>query len=400
MDAWQVTFVALFVGLAATLAAMTWLVQRQRSGRARDGLREWCLGLGLQVLAWPLFAVPVTVAGGAAQALASGLLLAGLAAMLRALLRGLQARPAPGVLPTGIVYLPPFALTLALSWPGQAPEQRIALFWGAALLTLLLGMRGPLRGIGRGRPWPERAVILIFGGAAVICLLRLLEQLIAPRSGPAFDASITVGQQLALAYFLVAPLFATFAFVLMQFERQQRWLEGLATEDALTGIHNRRAFVERAQRRLSRPDGDGLVALLMIDADGFKTVNDRHGHAVGDRVLAAVADAMRTSLRTYDIAGRLGGDEFCMLLMGVSPGEALQRAEALRRAVAAHPVRVDGDVVAVTLSIGIAHVRAGRETELDRLLAIADRRLYLAKRAGRNRVIDRDVEVAMPPTPA
>jgi len=68
--------------------------------------------------------------------------------------------------------------------------------------------------------------------------------------------------------------------------------------------------------------------------------------------------------------------------------------------VAAHPVRVDGDVVAVTLSIGIAHVRAGRETELDRLLAIADRRLYLAKRAGRNRVIDRDVEVAMPPTPA
>jgi len=397
LDAWQVTFLALFVVLAASLASMTWLVQRQRAGRAREGLREWTTGLALQAVAWPLFAVPATVAGGRVQALACAALVAGLAAMLRALLRSLHPRAARTRVPLAVVYAPAIALFLALLWPGLARETGIALFWAAALATLVLGMRGPLRDLGRGRPWPERAVILVFVGAAVVCTLRLAEQLGDPQTGASYDASITPAQRLALAYFLAAPVFATFAFLLLQLERQQRWLEGLAAEDALTGIHNRRAFFEQAQRRLSQRGGDGLAALLMIDADGFKAVNDLHGHAVGDRVLAAVAAAMRASLQAHDIAGRFGGDEFCMLLVGVSTGDAARRAEQLRSAVAAAPVRVDGVDARVTLSIGIAHLREGREADLDRLLAIADRRLYLAKRAGRDRVIDSDVEVEMAP---
>lgn len=134
----------------------------------------------------------------------------------------------------------------------------------------------------------------------------------------------------------------------------------------------------------------------MIDADSFKAINDRHGHAVGDRVLVAVAAAMRGCLQPDDIAGRFGGDEFCMLLMGVSAGDAAARAQAVRRAVAARPLRIDGIDVPVTLSIGIAHMREGRDPDLDRLLAIADRRLYLAKRTGRDRVIDHDVELDLP----
>ena len=144
------------------------------------------------------------------------------------------------------------------------------------------------------------------------------------------------------------------------------------------------------------PRDERLAALLMIDVDGFKPVNDRHGHAVGDRVLGVVAGALRAALQGRDIAGRFGGDEFCMLLVDVSPGEAGHRAERLRAAVAAQPVRVDGIEVPVTLSIGIAHARPGGDVDLDALLATADRRLYLAKRAGRDRVIDRDVEVELP----
>mgnify|MGYP002712455160 CR=1 FL=1 len=265
-------------------------------------------------------------------------------------------------------------------------------------LSLLLGLWVIARDRRRAsRNGAERVVIGIYIGAGVVCALRLLEQWQQPQSGPAFDAGITPAQQLALGYFLLAPVFATFAFVLAQLERQQRLLEGLAAADPLTGLDNRRAFFERVVRQLGiGPRDERLAALLMIDVDGFKPVNDRHGHAVGDRVLGVVAGALRAALQGRDIAGRFGGDEFCMLLVDVSPGEAGQRAERLRAAVAAQPVRVDGIEVPVTLSIGIAHARPGGDVDLDALLATADRRLYLAKRAGRDRVIDRDVEVELP----
>jgi len=398
LDAWHVTLLAMFVLLAVSLAAMTWLVLREQRLRERAGLREWTLGLALQTLAWPLFAVPTSVLGGTVQAIACALLVTGYAAMLRALLRSLPATPARTPLSWAVVYLPALVLLLVLLVPGQAPEARIAMFWATALLTVLLAVRAPLRRGGR-RPWPERALVVLFTGAALVCVYRLAEQGWNPQSGPTFGAGITPGQQLALAYFLVAPVFATFAFLLLQLERQQRWLEGLAAEDALTGVHNRRAFFELAQRRLARAHDDGLAALLMIDVDGFKAVNDAHGHAAGDGVLAGIATRLRAATRDGDVVGRFGGDEFCMLLTGGGIGDAAMRAERLRAQVAAHPPVIDGIATAVTLSIGIAHVREGRAPDLDALLAMADRRLYLAKRAGRNRVIDRDVEVALP-TPA
>lgn len=391
MDAWQISFLSLFVVLAASLAGMTWLVRRHGGARGRAGLREWTLGLALQALAWPLFAVPPTVAGGLVRALASGALVAGLAAMLRALLRSLHPRAARTRWPLGVVYVPALGLVVALSWPGLRPETAIALFWAATLATLLAGLRGPLRGLGRGRPWQERAMILIFLVAAVICALRLAEQLLQPQAGPAYDTSITPAQRLALAYFLAAPILATFAFLLSQLERQQRWLEGLAAEDALTGINNRRAFFEQAQRRLARP-GDGLAALLMIDVDGFKAVNDEHGHAAGDALLQALAGQLQASAGPGDLVGRFGGDEFCMLLVGLGPGDARARAEQLRARVA----RTASGAGAATLSIGIAHARADTPTEIGDLLALADRRLYLAKRTGRDRVIDSDAAVPAP----
>ncbi|WP_394002964.1 diguanylate cyclase [Luteimonas sp. WGS1318] len=396
MDPWRVTFLALFVLLCAALAALVWLVRRGERVRERPGLREWGFGLALQMFAWPLFAVPPSVLGGGVQALACGLLVAGHAALLRALARGLHDRGA--TTPSLAVYLPAVILPLAMLWPGTHAQQHIAMFWAAALLSLVLGLWAiGLRGRTQPRSGAERVVIGIYVGAGVVCVLRLLEQWQQPQSGPAFDAGITPAQQLALAYFLLAPVFATFAFVLAQLERQQRLLEGLAAADPLTGLDNRRAFFERVTRRLAvSPHDDALAALLMIDVDGFKPVNDRHGHAVGDRVLGVVAGALRAALQGDDIAGRFGGDEFCLLLVDVSPGEAGRRAERLRAAVAAHPVRVDGLQVPVTLSIGIAHARQGRDADLDGLLATADRRLYLAKRAGRDRVIDRDIEVELP----
>lgn len=395
MEPWRLTFLALFMLLCAALVAMVWLVRRGTRVRDRTGLREWSVGLGLQLLGWLLFAVPAQAWGGVVQALASGLLVAGHAALLRALARGLHARG--GTTPSLAVYLPGALLVPAMLWPGTTAPQHIAMFWLAALVALLVGLAPSLAGRNRPpRSGAERVIVGIYLGAGVVGVLRLAEQWVQPQSGPSFDASITPAQQLALAYFVLAPVFATFAFVLAQLERQQRVLEGLAAADPLTGLDNRRAFFEQVRQRLLEGEaGDALAALLMIDLDGFKPVNDRYGHVVGDRVLVGVADALRASLRADDVVGRFGGDEFCVLLARVSPGEATRRAEALRDVVAARPLRVDGVPVPLSLSIGIAHVREGRDADLDALLAIADRRLYLAKRAGRNRVIDHEVEVEM-----
>ncbi len=168
-----------------------------------------------------------------------------------------------------------------------------------------------------------------------------------------------------------------------------------AAQDPLTGIDNRRAFFIQAEAMGARETlGGRLVAWLMIDIDAFKTINDRHGHGVGDVILRQVADALRATLRGSDIAGCFGGDAFCALLFDVQPGEGTLRAERLRQRIEAQSVGGNGEVVMATVSIGVAHTRWDRRIDLDMLMATADRRLHAAKRGGRNRVVASDVDAA------
>lgn len=166
----------------------------------------------------------------------------------------------------------------------------------------------------------------------------------------------------------------------------ERQLELLATTDELTGLANRRRFVEIAERDLRRAARESTPAtLIMMDLDHFKSVNDRFGHAMGDRVLKAVTEACRAQLRTVDIFGRLGGEEFAVLLANIEPDRALEVAERMRVAAAQRELH-DGECsVAVTVSLGLAHAAPG-ET-LDSLLARADAALYAAKESGRDRTV-------------
>ena len=124
----------------------------------------------------------------------------------------------------------------------------------------------------------------------------------------------------------------------------------------------------------------------MLDIDRFKQVNDTHGHAIGDQVLRVVADRVRKSLRVIDIIGRLGGEEFAIVLPGASHESAVGTlAERIRHVVADEPIATDAGPVAVTISVGVASVRPGCE-DLHALLKAADAALYDAKRGGRNRV--------------
>jgi len=159
-------------------------------------------------------------------------------------------------------------------------------------------------------------------------------------------------------------------------------LRTLAHKDFLTGTLTRRAFTESAERLIQQLERSGeSAALLVLDIDHFKRVNDRFGHGLGDRVLKAVSSCCAELLRPIDLLGRLGGEEFAIVLTGVGVSTAMLGAERIRRAVEALEV----DRVRVTVSIGLTMSTA--DPVLDCWLAEADGLLYEAKNGGRNRCV-------------
>jgi len=170
-------------------------------------------------------------------------------------------------------------------------------------------------------------------------------------------------------------------------EDANRRLEELATTDVQTGLPNRRRFMEvlEAEFRRSRRYGTRL-ALAMVDVDRFKSFNDAHGHAFGDRVLAEVAKRLSAEARQTDIAARLAGDEFVILMPETSAEEALRAAERIREAVSKEPISDGERSMPATVSVGIATVPNGKADTPESLLKQADDAMYAAKEAGRNRV--------------
>jgi len=160
-----------------------------------------------------------------------------------------------------------------------------------------------------------------------------------------------------------------------------------AREDYLTGLANRRHFLEQAEAQLAHVQRYGnTLSLLMLDIDHFKDINDTYGHKIGDLVLQRLSHIMRGTLRTVDIIGRIGGEEFVMLLPETHLQEAVEAAERLREMVTeAEIVLETGTVLHVTVSIGVATLR-DKAANLETLLSRADQALYQAKAAGRNKV--------------
>lgn len=168
--------------------------------------------------------------------------------------------------------------------------------------------------------------------------------------------------------------------------RQKEAAEALARTDALTGLANRRAFDEAAQREIRRALRYGTpLALVLTDIDHFKTINDAHGHSVGDQVLVDFSRTLLLSVRDVDLVGRWGGEEFVILMPGTDLDEATQAAERMRLAIAGVPTRFNGKSCGYTASFGVAAFAPATPT-LDALLGRADAALYRAKDNGRNRV--------------
>jgi diguanylate cyclase (GGDEF)-like protein len=160
----------------------------------------------------------------------------------------------------------------------------------------------------------------------------------------------------------------------------------LSETDELTGLPNMRAFSSALERHAARAmQGSQSLGVMMVDVDNLKQVNDRHGHAAGNQVIRAVADGIRHSIRSADLVARYGGDEFILLLPGVSDQAAREAAERIRSIVSSTLIEVGAETLTTSVSIGYA-VYPSMAEDMESLTLHADAALYASKHAGRNRI--------------
>lgn len=172
----------------------------------------------------------------------------------------------------------------------------------------------------------------------------------------------------------------------LELEKLNKQLYDLATTDSLSGLHNRRQFMALAGSTLELHQSLGdAMSMLMMDIDSFKQINDRYGHAAGDEVIKAVSAALNRDLRQADVLGRLGGEEYAMLLVGCDVKQAEQVANRLCADVSGLTVTVAEHAIRTTISIGVAAVE-NEANAIERALSRADKALYRAKASGRNQV--------------
>jgi diguanylate cyclase (GGDEF)-like protein len=261
----------------------------------------------------------------------------------------------------------------------------------AAALRVASGLHG------RGFALPRRMLVLAFGASAAFAVLHVVQRLGELARGDALMSPT------AFTYFGAVLLFCTINagfLVLMYLQLAQR-VAGLAQTDELTGALNRRGFFDRVAR-LRTPSQRG--ALVLIDIDRFKAINDTHGHAVGDEVLRWFARTLRGFMRRDDLLVRMGGEEFCLLLPGVAEDDALRVAERIRVEFEARSVApTAAGPLRITASFGVAPFGPDAAA-LDLRLRQADEALYAAKRGGRNRVVRWRADIGRPgpgaPVPA
>ena len=239
---------------------------------------------------------------------------------------------------------------------------------------------------GRSEPlvsrWP--AIFMLFAHGALFLLRTPLAAML-----PWSASNHLLGSVWLTVLSFEALLFTiSIAFILLAMAKERTELRHrtAAMVDPLTGIANRRSFLQDAAQLAKRHTANPRpTAVLLIDLDHFKSINDRFGHALGDRALEIFAESARQSVRSSDLVGRLGGEEFAAVLVNTSQDKAMAVAERIRASFAQAALEVDSRPVGATVSIGLVHCQDA-VLDVPELLAQADQALYFAKEHGRNRV--------------
>ena len=282
----------------------------------------------------------------------------------------------------GLAALVPWLRWDSLAWVARALQVSYLLGCG---LALMVGVWARLR----GDRWAQ---------AGLAALAPMVVLIIADACSAGWLLEYRVeALQLAVTWLLMMAAYALNQR-LGRLRQQRDELRQLAETDGLTGLPNRRAGLQQLARHLEQVDRrPGSLVIGFLDIDLFKDINDRHGHAVGDQVLVAVARALQASLRSQDQVVRMGGEEFLLLMPGMPREVASARLDRLRERITAAGQALQVPGLEVTASIGLAQWRPGQD-DLAALLRRADHAMYVAKRGGRNRVFDG--ETLDPPAPA
>jgi diguanylate cyclase (GGDEF)-like protein len=297
-------------------------------------------------------------------------------------IRLFQGRRPPWGTVSGIVLLW-VALCLYPPFVASMPARIIAVSLISAAICALA-----VREIWRDRADGLRSrlpLLGVFAGYGILMLGRVPLVPVAPfpiGAGPLDPNALAVfaGASIALV------VFATIFFFSLTMERREAEQRSFALSDPLTGLLNRRAFGDFAQRMGRRRTGlRDEIALLVLDLDRFKLINDRYGHEAGDRMLKAFTEVSESSVRPSDQLFRMGGEEFCFVLPDTSLADAIAVAERIRKTFERCQVETGSGPAATTVSIGIAATRYAVDIEV--LLAGADAAVYEAKARGRNRVV-------------
>ncbi len=371
------------VGVMALLGALAALgFAAMAPHRPRDGIRMWTLALATIALGWLVLridlqmVVAVRLFGPAAMILSGGFALMTLA----------FARFAERSLPPGFLAGPVLLGALGQWLSASEPALQIACANGVFALQRLQLVAVLWRMPDCGAPRIRVTLIACFGLAAALLVLRCAELLL--HDGPLAPSGLR--SAIESANFVVgvgAFVLGSFGLLVLHRERAEQALRQLATRDSLTELFNRRHFFELTERALAAAQRrQRPVALLMVDIDHFKRINDTHGHLVGDEVLRDFAQVAGAGLRTEDLVARFGGEEFVVLLPETSREAAWAAAERLRCAVELR--EVGAARVRYTVSIGLCTLAPA--TPLAEMLCCADRALYRAKAGGRNRSVASD----------
>lgn len=368
----MIVLVSILMGLS--MVTVAW-------GARHEGLQFWAAGLGINALAYVFFGLRGTVPESLSIVLGNGLTSLALCFILAAVFR-FQGR----ALRWSLLLLPSLLMALAMLSLLEHFQWRVVV----ASLVLATQSAAILRSLyTSGESAFGRSILLVMAGFTAllsVMLFRALSALTGVLTPHTFLDSGAV-QSLTFVTTFSVSLLTSLGFVFMTKERADETNRRLAALDELTGIANRRFIISALDRDVARAIRTReSMAVMMVDIDHFKRINDSYGHLAGDAVLRSVADLIQHRIRAQDIVGRYGGEEFLVVLADTSLQGAQQLAEQLRTAVESALCRHAGESLSVTVSIGVFGGRLEPGDSWDQIIHAADMALYDAKQSGRNRV--------------
>ena len=376
---------ALLVGALLTLSIVLVLmvVARALPAVLRPAVAWWVAATLLQPAGFVLITLRDGAPDWATVVLANSLVAFAFTAYATALHRFFGTRPRAWLL-LGLWLL---SVAGSIWWGLLQPDltMRLGVVSAAMSATLLYGAI-----VLYANAPPQRALHQVVGVSFVVAcgiLSYRAGALLANPSQVTDVFSLNHVQVLSYAVGSILPVVATIGFLLMCNDRSARELERAARVDYLTDCYNRRAIEELGARVMAAARRHGMsLAVLVIDLDHFKQINDELGHAAGDEALVRTVERIRDGLRSEDLLGRLGGEEFVVLMPNTDSTSAVAAAERIREDFNALPLVLGEERRPVTLSIGVA-VLAPADRLFSQLLQRADRAMYAAKKAGRDLVM-------------